>query len=44
MVRTYWGHTEAIRDICFKNGGHHFISAGYDKVINYWDTESGKIV
>lgn len=43
-VRTYTGHTEAVRDICFSNDGKHFLSAGFDKNVQYWDTETGKVV
>ena len=43
-VRTYKGHTEAVRDICFANDGLHFLSAGFDTLTHYWDTETGKVI
>ncbi|CAI2363798.1 unnamed protein product [Moneuplotes crassus] len=43
-VRTYIGHTESVRDISLTNNGRHFISAGYDKYVQHWDTESGKVI
>ncbi|KAL6187075.1 hypothetical protein ACLB2K_043190 [Fragaria x ananassa] len=47
LVHTWSGHTKgvnAIRDICFSNDGSKFLSAGYDKNIKYWDTETGQVI
>ncbi|KAJ6224705.1 hypothetical protein RDWZM_003250 [Blomia tropicalis] len=43
-VMTYHGHKQAIRDICFNRSGERFISAGYDRFIKLWDTETGQCV
>ena len=43
-VQTYLGHSEGVRDVCFSNDGKHFLSAGFDKLIRYWDTEKGKVI
>uniref|UniRef100_A0A7S4KY98 Pre-mRNA-processing factor 17 n=1 Tax=Guillardia theta TaxID=55529 RepID=A0A7S4KY98_GUITH len=40
-LRTYMGHQKAVRDICFSTDGRQFASVGYDKVVRYWDTETG---
>ncbi|XP_065211421.1 pre-mRNA-processing factor 17 [Planococcus citri] len=43
-VRTYYGHKQAVRDICFNNDGTQFLSAAYDRYIKLWDTETGACV
>lgn len=44
MIRNYNGHTSAVRDLNFTNNGRHFLSAGYDKSIHYWDAETGQVI
>ncbi|XP_064473092.1 pre-mRNA-processing factor 17-like [Ornithodoros turicata] len=43
-VRTYVGHRQAVRDISFNNQGTKFLSAGYDRYIKLWDTETGECI
>lgn len=43
-VRTYSGHRQAVRDIDFNINGTKFLSAGYDRYIKLWDTETGEVV
>lgn len=41
-LRTFMGHTKAIKDINFNNDGRQFLSASYDRQIKLWDTETGE--
>jgi pre-mRNA-processing factor 17 len=43
-VRTYSGHRQAVRDIDFNARGTQFVSAGYDRYLKLWDTETGSVV
>lgn len=43
-VRTYLGHRQAVRDIDFNARGTQFVSAGYDRYLKLWDTETGAVV
>lgn len=41
-IRTYVGHKQAVKSACFTNDGMKFLSAGYDRYIKLWDTETGQ--
>lgn len=43
-IRTYIGHRQAVRDIDFNARGNQFVSAGYDRYLKLWDTETGNVV
>ena len=41
LLRSYKGHTKAIKDLAFASDGHQFISSSFDRMVKLWDTESG---
>ncbi|NP_001009990.1 pre-mRNA-processing factor 17 [Danio rerio] len=43
-VRTFIGHSKAVRDVCFNNSGTQFLSAAYDRYIKLWDSETGQCI
>ncbi|XP_057336411.1 pre-mRNA-processing factor 17-like [Microplitis mediator] len=43
-VRTYYGHRQSVRDISFDNDGKRFLSAGFDRYVKLWDTETGACI
>lgn len=43
-LRTFQGHSKAVRDVTFSNDGRRFLSAGYDRQMKLWDTETGQCI
>ncbi|XP_028858338.1 pre-mRNA-processing factor 17-like [Denticeps clupeoides] len=43
-LRTFIGHSKAVRDVCFNNVGTKFLSAAYDRYIKLWDSETGQCI
>eukprot|EP00041_Stephanoeca_diplocostata_P030713 m.936721 g.936721 ORF g.936721 m.936721 type:complete len:418 (-) comp23811_c0_seq4:3697-4950(-) len=44
VLRTFHGHTGAVREAAFNNAGSQFVSAGYDRMVRLWDTETGECI
>lgn len=42
LLRSFMGHTKAVKDVTFTNDGRKFLSCGYDRQIKLWDTETGQ--
>lgn len=40
-LRTFLGHSRAVRDVAFSPDGRRFLSAGFDRQMKLWDTETG---
>ncbi|GFZ50906.1 Pre-mRNA-processing factor 17 [Saitozyma sp. JCM 24511] len=43
-LRTFLGHSQAVKDVAFNNKGEKFMSASYDRYLKMWDTETGKCI
>uniref|UniRef100_A0A8C0Y2A6 Pre-mRNA-processing factor 17 n=1 Tax=Cyprinus carpio carpio TaxID=630221 RepID=A0A8C0Y2A6_CYPCA len=43
-VRTFIGHSKAVRDVSFNNSGTQFLSAAYDRYLKLWDSETGQCI
>jgi len=44
LMRTYAGHTAAVRDVQFNHDGAKFVSASFDRYLRLWDTASGEVL
>eukprot|EP00126_Sphaerothecum_destruens_P003515 Sdes_comp17262_c0_seq1m6458 len=43
-LRTFLGHTKAVKDVDFNFDGSRFISASYDRWIKLWEVDTGKCI
>lgn len=44
LMRSYEGHSEAVRDACFSPDGLRFVTVSLDRHVKVWDTETGQVV
>lgn len=44
VMRTYVGHTAAVRDVQFNNTGSQFVSCSFDRYLRLWNTETGDVL
>ncbi|ODV97508.1 hypothetical protein PACTADRAFT_25618, partial [Pachysolen tannophilus NRRL Y-2460] len=44
LLRGFFGHSKAVKDINFNYSGDKFLSCSYDRTIKQWDTETGKCI
>lgn len=43
-LRTFHGHSQAVKDVAFNNDGSRFLTASYDRQMKLWDTETGQCI
>ncbi|GMH62152.1 hypothetical protein TrRE_jg13203 [Triparma retinervis] len=44
LMRTYKGHTAAVRDVAWSGDGKRFLSVAYDRWVRLWDSETGECI
>lgn len=44
LLRAYYGHKLAVKDVTFNSTGKQFLSCSFDKKVILWDTETGNIM
>lgn len=44
VMRTYSGHSAAVRDVQFNHDGTRFVSASFDRFLRLWKTETGEVL